>query len=198
MPALSVSVDGILLATVSTGEYNIVTVRASGDVVNKNFVGLEVVASYNPEIGDSIYHIYVSEYQLLPGQIVTIQMLESALTSHKGKTIDECYPDESPVEKNFDFTLTTDIYDELRKKPRLREKFTLRVESTNGSIFLGDTDPGIHGFSFYVLWDSWSPESSRVSLHSHTLKGLETREPMTNYFKGQIQPGDSILFEPIT
>ncbi len=198
MPALSVSVDGILLATVSTDEYNIVTVRASGDVVNTDFVGLEVAASCNPENGDSIYHIYVSEYQLLPGQIVTVQMLESALTSHKGKTIDECYPDEEPIDKNFDFTLTADIYDELRQKPRLREKYSLRVESTNGSRFIGDTEPGIHGFSFSVLWDSWSPESSRVSLHSHTLKGLEAREPMINYFKDQIKPGDSILFEPNT
>jgi len=197
MPALSVSVDNAPIATVSTVGYDMVTVRASCNVVDEGFVDLEVAASNQADGSEPTYHTYVFGLALRPGQKVKIEMLESGANSHAGKTMDELFPDDEPLPADFDFTPTPEVFNELRKKPRLREKFSFRIESSSGAKFVGDAASGFYVFSLSVLWHAWSPDSTSVSLHSQTLDGLEQQAPLTSYFEERIHAGDSILFEPI-
>ena len=113
-----------------------------------------------------------------------------------GKTIEELFTDEMPTTET-DFKPTAEMYNELRTKPKLRDKFSFRLTSSAGASFVGDTAPDEHGFGFSVLWNSHHSERARVSLHSYTLEGLESHGPMNNHFEERINYGGSVRFELI-
>lgn len=192
MPALALTVDDVPVVTVSTRDYDIVTIRVSGCVVDENFLELEVDASRHPESAEPTYHIFVSTLALLPGQKVQIRMLDQAESSQLGKTIDELFPNEEFPSDDTDFTLNAEVFAELRKKPRLREKYTLQIASTSGAAFSGDTIMGTHGVTLSVLWNAWTPDSARASLRSYTIDELEHSAPTTSYFMEKIQVGDVV------
>jgi hypothetical protein len=198
MPAFTVLVDGDLIATVSTDDYNVVSISASGQAINEEFVSLDVSGGKYPENGDSTHHLFVCDYRLSPRQVVTVQMKETGTSEPKGRTIEEVYSEEESSRSNVDFKTKTEIFEELKKMKRLREKYTLRVELSNQTTFLGDTKPSMHGFSFSVLWNWTKPESARVSLCSHTIDNLENKSPLTYYLEERIQVADSVLFEAVS
>lgn len=194
MPALSVSVDGTHIATVCTDGYNMLSVRISGTRIDENLAELEVTGGTFPEDGESNYLTWVDALPVQHGHSVAISFLESAKSSHSGKTIEELFPDEKPPQKG-DFKPKSEIFNELRSMPTLREGFSFRLESSAGTKFVGKTTAKEHGFGFTVFWDAWHPECARVSLHSYTLDSLETRGPMSDHFKERIRYGEEIRFE---
>lgn len=92
MPALSVTIDGVLIATVCTDGYDVLSVRAGGTRIDDHLANLDVAGGSYPENGEQTYLTWVNELYLQPGQVVTVSFLESASTSHAGKTIEELYP----------------------------------------------------------------------------------------------------------
>jgi hypothetical protein len=195
MPALSVSIDGVMIATVCTDGYDVLNVRASGTCIDDHLSDLEVAGGSYPENGDQTYLTWVNELHLQPGQVVIVSFLEHASSSHAGKTIEELFPDETPMTVT-DFKPTTEMFKELRAKPRFRDKFSFRLASS-GAVFVGQTASDEHGFGFSVLWNSHHHEHARVSLHSYTLDSLESRGPINNHFEEHINYGDSVRFELI-
>jgi hypothetical protein len=196
MPALSVSIDGLQIATVCTDGYDVLNVRASGTCIDDHLADLDVSGGSYPENGDQTHLTWVNELHLQPGQVVTISFLEHASSSHAGKTIEDLFPDEMPTTVT-DFKPTAEMYKELRATPKLHDKFSFRLASSSGASFVGETAPDAHVFGFSVLWNSHHPERARVSLHSYTLDSLESRGPMNNHFEERINYGGSVRFELI-
>lgn len=194
MPALSVSIDGVAIATASADGYDVMSVRAGGTRIDDDLATLDLSGGSYPEDRESSYLTWISDLTLRPGQVVTVSFLESAASSHEGKTIEELFPDEPPTPQT-DLKPTNEIFNELRAKPKLREKYSFRLVSSSGTSFIGETKPDEHGFGFTVLWNSSYPQRARVSLHSYTLDDLEVRGPMNNYFEERIHYGDSVQFE---
>ena len=193
MPALSVSIDGKMIATVCTDGYNVLSVSASGTRIDDELAHLDVAGGTYPEDGDSTYLMWASALPLQLGQVVTVAFLESALSSHAGKTIEELFPEELSSETKVKPIAT--VIDEIRAKTKLRDNFSFRLKSSLGTMFVGETTPDEHGFGFTVLWNSFHPERARVSLHSYTLESLEARGPMTNHVEERISHGASVCFE---
>lgn len=194
MPALSVSVDGQHVATVSTEGLDSLSVGSRGTLVDEETATLEVAGGSYSESGDSTYLTWVSELHLRAGQVVSVSLLESAPSTLVGRTIEEMFPDELPSGQT-DFKPTAEMYRELRARPKFREKYAFRLESSLGTKFAGETSPGEHGFGFSVHWNSFHPERARVSLHSYSLEDLETRGPMNKHVEERIHCGDSVRFE---
>ena len=196
MPAFSVSIDGAMLATVCTDGYDVLNIRASGTRIDDHLADLDISGCSYPKNGNHTHLIWVNELQLQFGQVITVSFLEHALSSHTGKTIDELFQNEEPTTET-DFKPTAEIFTELRAKPMLRDKFSFRLESSSENTFAGETAPDAHGFGFSILWNSYHPERARVSLHSYTLDGLESRSPMSNHFEERLNFGSSVRFELI-
>jgi hypothetical protein len=194
MPALSVSVDGVALATVSTDGYDVVSVRAGGTQVDDDPATLQLDGGSYPKHGEASYLTWISDAPLQTGQVVTVSFLETASSSHAGKTIEELFPDE-PLSKQNDLKPTSDVFAELRAMPTLRDKFAFRLVSSSGTNFAGETARDEHGFGFTVLWNSFHPERVRASLHSYTLNSLEARGPMNNHVEEKLQYGGWVRFE---
>lgn len=197
MPALSVSFDGNHIATVCTDGYDVLSVRISGTRIDKNLAELEVAGGTFPEDGESNYLTWVDALPVQHGQSIAISFLESAKSSHPGKTIEELFPDEKLPEK-CDFKPMSEIVNGLRSVPTLRDGFSFCLASSKGSKFVGKTMAKDHGFGFSIVWNAWHPERARVSLHSYTLDSLETRGLMNDHYKELIHYGEEIRFELVT
>jgi len=191
MPALDITLDGASIATVSTDAFNVMSVNVGGTLVDEEYPSLDVSGGSYPEDAASTYLSWVCHQVLQPGQRIKVTFLESAASSHAGKTIDELFPDEPPSAQT-DFTPTDEMMCELRAKPKRREKFSFHLTSSNGKAFDAETQPDEHGFGFSVLWNSYQPERARVSLHSYTLESLENRGPMNSHVREQLGYGDSV------
>ena len=171
-------------------------VRVGGTCIDDHLADLNISGGSYPEDGNHTHLIWVNDLQLQLGQVVTVSFLEHASSSHAGKTIDELFPDEKTTAVT-DSKPTAEIFNELRDKPKLRDKFSFRAASSYGNAFAGTTPPDEHGFGFSVLWNSHHPERTRVSLHSYTLDGLESHAPMNNHFEERLNYGGSVRFELI-
>jgi hypothetical protein len=55
MPALRVSIDGVMLATVSTDGYDVMSVRAGGTRIDDGLATLDLSGGSYPETGESTY-----------------------------------------------------------------------------------------------------------------------------------------------
>jgi len=196
MPALNIFLAGATIATVCTDGYDVLSVRAGGTQVDDDLATLDVSGGSYPDDGQSTYLTWVSDLPLLPGQVVEVSFLETGSTSHRGKTIEELFPAETPTEPT-DFKPTSEMFAELRNRPKLHDKFSFRLVSSIGTIFIGETTTDEHGFGLSVVWNSFHPERARVSLHSYTLDGLESHGPMNDHVEECIHYGDSVRFELI-
>jgi hypothetical protein len=194
MPALSVSIDGNTIATVCTDGYDTLSIHAGGTRIDDDLANLDIAGGSYPKDGESTYLTWVNALPLQSGQVVIISFIESATSSHAGKTIEELFPDEEPIEMP-DFKPTTEMFNELRAKPKLRDQFYFRLESSLGTSFVGETTPDEHGFGFTILWHSSHPERARVSLHSYTLESMEARGPTNYHVEERIHVGDSVRLE---
>lgn len=194
MPALRVSIDGVMLATVSTDGYDVMSVRAGGTRIDDGLATLDLSGGSYPETGESTYLTWISDVPLQVGQVVTVTFLEAALNSHAGKTIEELFPNEPPSTQT-DFKPTAEMFSELRAMPTLRDRFSFHLVSSSGTNFTGETTPDEHGFGFTVLWNSHHPERASASLHSYTLNNLEACGPMSNHVEEKLYYGDWVQFE---
>lgn len=191
MPAIEITVDGSTVVTVSTDGLDVLGINIGGTQVDEELASLNVSGGSYPEGGPATSLTWVASTPLHAGQQIAVTFLESGQSSQPGKTIEELFPDEPPFDQT-DFTPTLEMFQELRTRPKFREKSILRLVSSSGSSFAGETAPAEHGFGFSVLWNSFHPERARVSLHAYTLDSLESRGPFNTLFEEKIAYGGSV------
>lgn len=194
MPALSISIDDVALATVSMDGYDVMSVHIGGTRVDETLATLDLSGGSYPDAAESTYLTWINQIPLLPGQVITVTFLDAAFTSHAGKTFEELFPDE-PSSTQTEPKPRSDMFAEVRAMPKLRDRFSFRLVSSSGTNFTGETTQDEHGFGFHVLWNSRSPDRARAAFHSYTLDQLKARGPMNYHFEDDLHYGDWVRFE---
>ncbi len=181
MPAICVLLDGVLLATVNTYGYDVVSVHVHGTRIDDDIATLEMSGGSYPKDAESTHLIWINSLELRPGQQIEVRFQETGETFPQGKTIDELFPGESTDGTSTDFRPTEGMFDELRAKPSHRDSVSLRLLSSTGTTFVGQTASSDHGFGFSLVWNSYHVNRAHNSLHAYTLDELESRKPMRDF-----------------
>lgn len=198
MPALSVSIDGALIATASTEGNDILSVHIGGTRIEEELARLDLTGTSHPEKGISGHLTWINSLALKPGQKIAVSFIASGESTVPGLTIDELFPDKeiaSTRHMSGNTVPATDAFTDLRSRPEFRKKWSLALQSSSGLRFRGETGDHDHGFIFTVRWNSFHPERARLALHSYTLDDLEKGGPLNYFAEEKLQPGSSVIFE---
>ncbi|MDB5802868.1 MAG: hypothetical protein JWN73_190 [Betaproteobacteria bacterium] len=194
MPALSVAVDGELLATVNTDDSELLHIHVSKTVTNDETATLRVVGGFFPEGGQHSLLHWIHNRPVQPGQIIEISFPATGTTSHRGKTVKELYPEGLPAPRS-DFQLTPEFFADIRSRcPTLSEKHSFRFVAVNGAVFEHETTLDDIGFLFALRWSAVYPEHAPVELHSYTIDHLESSAPVNCHFEQGICIGQTVRF----
>lgn len=190
MPGFAVTINGRGVATVSTEGYNLLSVRVAGDLISDEFASLDVSGGLYGE-GDKSQHLtWVNLIPLNPGDEIGVTFLRDATTSHRGRTLDELFPENErpmgpwePLEKMFE---------DLAKEPQVRERFEFVLTPPDSEPVHAATLPGDHSFGFSVSWAWTSPELARVSLSSASLEQIAKRVSGADHAEFKLQMGQGV------
>ena len=176
MPFLSVIVDGTAVATVDTKNRDIVTVRVGGSRDDDDFADLSVTGGIYDCDGTTEHRIWVDRMQLAAGQTVSVAFLAQANPFGEGKTIEELYPDldESRLPSAVD---RAELAAEIRQLPLVRDGFSLRLVSSDGTASTHATGPDEHGFGFNIMWNYRHPDRVAMSLTAYTIDSVAEEAP---------------------
>lgn len=189
MPFLTVRVDGRQLASVDTVGRTIVAVHVGGTRVDDDYADLSMTGGIYGEVTE--HRIWVDGISLVVGQVVEVEFSESGISSGAGQTIEELYPNQSPI-KPPTGQENAEMFAELRGAAPLREGFTLEFVSSMGVTSVFRTDPMEHGFGFSVLWNDLHPERASVSLHGYTIGSVEQGAPGRYLVREKIMVGSTV------
>lgn len=198
MPTIRIAVDDVVVASVSTGSHQILSVRAGGTRDKEDLAALDVSASSLPENGPSQYRIWISGMPLFEGQTVLVSLHEQGSDSHRGKSIAELFPDDEPdaeTAPGIDFTITDEIIQEIRNRPTFHETYKMSYRSSTGLHGTMQTEAGHHGFAFSLVWDWLHPAQARFSLHAYSLDDLRARRIGEYIFNDVLAIGDQVSLQ---
>lgn len=194
MPFLRVLIDDTDVATVDTHDREVVVVHAGGTRVDDDYADLSVSGGvYSPERGID-HRIWVSQKPLEVGQTVTVELLEEAVATGQGRTIEELHPalasnpSSTPIDRS-------ELANEIRSLPKLRDGYTVRVVPNDEGPITLVTAADEHGFLFSILWNNGHPHRVSVSLHAYTIDGIEAEQPGRTSYRGRIHLGSSVRLE---
>ena len=168
MPFLNVTLDGTTVATVDTNGRDIVTVRVGGSRDDDDFADLSVSGGVYAREGITEHIIWLDQLLLAVGQTVGVALLAEATPYGDGKTLEELYPNSSSFEAPTSLE-REHLAAEIRQLPLVREGFTMRLVTPDGSSTTHTTEPGDHGFGFNVLWNNMNPERASMSLNCYSI-----------------------------
>lgn len=188
MSGLAVAVNGSRLVAVSTEGSNVIGVRVHGDVLGPEFAAIEVSGGLYGE-GEAKHLIWLSDHQVSPGDEIEVSLLEAVETFPAGRTIEELFADEP--EPMGPWQPLDEVFADLSRQPKVRERFSFRVEGPGGSVS-STTSPNDHSFGFSVTWNWLHPERVRVSLSSNTLDGIAKRTGGTDHAEFFLHYGERV------
>ncbi|MBJ7308642.1 hypothetical protein ACFOLJ_17060 [Rugamonas sp. CCM 8940] len=193
MPTFYITVNDQAVATVSTEECDILTIRIDASFDREELATLDVSGGKYPVDVESTYWTWVPERPLLAGQRVAVEMREHGASSHAGKTIAELYPDDPPCTIT-DFTLTDAMCDEIARRPRFRDKLAFQFASSSGTRLAGKTGADEDSLALSVLWNWTDPATASVSLHSYSLADIRARNGGGERAREQMKIGGRLAF----
>ena len=195
MPALSVSVDGEHLATVAISGLTMLNIHLYGQRWEEELAILDMHGGNYAGDDKSTYLTWINCRALQAGQIVTVTCVADAQTNSRGRTIDELYPDQPPSEQT-DFTPTAAMFEEIGRRPMLRDGYAFKLSTSRGVEYSGRTEADEYGFTLRVLWNSrYRPECARFSVSTITLEQLRTRAPRRDHISGELFLSQSVRFQ---
>lgn len=195
MPALSVSVDGGELATVAINDVTMLNAGLAGQRWDQELASLRMDGGNYDAQDSQPYRIWINEVPITAGQVITVSSVADMPTRHAGKTIAELLPDEPPCEQT-DFTPTSAMFEELSRRPMLRDGYGFKLTTSQGIEYSGHTEAGEYGFVLRVMWTSLHrPECARFSVSTNTVEQMRTRTPAREHVKGELFLGQSLRFQ---
>ena len=195
MPTISVTLNGQLLASVTTDGRDVLSVHVHGIRTDSEFASVDMTGGSYPEGQESTYLTWINSTLLSPGDSVEVRFTDSGQTSHPGRTIDELFPNEPADSQPTDFKATPEMFAELRAKPQLRVGYGFSLALPSGTYYEGRTTEAEHGFGFSVVWNSHRPQRASVSLHSYTVDSMEHQQPMRDHAREYIVPDNTVRFQ---
>ena len=116
MQGLRIALDGQLLLTLAAEGRNVLAVQVQGDRVGPEFASISATGGCYGE-GENDHHlIWLNDLQIAPGAEVEIAFMKDAVTSRRGKTIDELYP--GRANQLGPWQSVDDIFQALASEPR--------------------------------------------------------------------------------
>jgi hypothetical protein len=189
MPAISVLVDGALMARVRTDGLNILAVHVGGTKSGEAFATVVFSGGKYPNSGESVHLLWLNELALHPGQCVRIEVSEQGDTTYPGKTIEELFPDDLPIDKDQPMPSSREeLVREARLRPHQREHFTLTLQSSSGCSTIAKVDTDEHGFGANFVWNWVHPERIRASLDTYSLEQLVSEDGPNYHFQECLYP----------
>jgi len=194
MPFLRVLVDDVDVATLDTQDREMAAVHAGGTRVDDDYADLSVSGGvYDPDVGVD-HRIWVNQLPLKIGQTVTVALLENAIATGEGRTVDELYPGQHS-EVSGTAASRSELAEEIRRLPQLRDGYTVRVTWDDKSPITFTTSPDEHGFLFSILWHSRHPNRMSVSLHAYTIDSIEAEASGRTSFGEKVNLGSHVRLE---
>jgi hypothetical protein len=194
MPALSISVDGKLVAEVPTAGLDVLSIRIGGTVKDDNLAEIDVSGGAYPDSRPSTYLIWTDLLPVLSKQLISVIFKSEGTMSHEGRTIQEPHPDElgggTPSPKTFE-----DRVNELRAMPSVRNSFSIRAQISNGKSASFVTQPDEYAFSFLLLWNSQHPTRARLMLSTYDVDFLIKKAPSTSHLREYLAENESVELE---
>ena len=193
MPAVTVALNDRPILTVSTDGLDLLDVQVSGDRIGPELASLRVCGGSYPDGKPSTYLIWQDETPLEAGDTVSVTFLKEGRSSREGQTIEQLYPNESPKPKG-PFVPPEQMLRELMQMPKQHPALNFRIKGPDGTETGGTTTDEEPGFGFSVSWNSFRPESARVSLHTYTVQSLIDRQNGTYHARYRLQHGQGVVF----
>ena len=194
MPALSVTLNGEQFVSVATDGFDVIDVGVSGDLLGPEHATLRISGGSHPDGQEFRYLIWEDQRTLVPGDSVSVVLLAEGFTSRAGKTIEELYPGEKPIQQE-PFKLAEEMVRELKQRPKAFDSLAFEFTGPDGAIVRASTGPSEHGYGFTVLWNSHRPERARASAHTYTLDSLITKENGTYHAETRLAFGQRATFK---
>ena len=85
-----------------------------------------------------------------------------------------------------------EIFKDLVKKQKLREKFSFELVPSHGESINSCTGPNEYMFHFTAMWKWTKPEQARVSLTSNSLEGIKKKENGVRHAGFSLQFGQGV------
>jgi hypothetical protein len=195
VPTITVTLNGQLLASVATDEYDVVSVHVHGARTNGEFASVHLSGGLHPQGHESTYLTWINSVLLKSEDSLEVRFSEFGQTSHPGKTIKELFPEEQEESQHKDFRPTPEMFAELRAKPQLRDGYDFSLTLPSGPLYKGRTNEAEHGFGFSVAWNSYRPLRASVSLYSYMIDSMEHQQPMRDHVRDNITLVGAVRFQ---
>ncbi|UOD30098.1 hypothetical protein INH39_32950 [Massilia violaceinigra] len=187
MAAIRIDVDGTVLATVNVDGMHLLHVSVHSSLDVEAPASLEIHGgTYGEQV--SGHRIWVSDNPLAAGQSVKVSLIECDGPFDQGRTPADMFPEDDSSEE-FDFTMTEARAAELRARPRLKDAFSMEIETSSGTRCPVNSDPQNDRFTFMVLWDFTRPLQARLSVRTYCAEDVILRGGGTDHLQETMPPG---------
>lgn len=189
MAAIRIEVDGTVLATVTVDGMHVLHVSVHSSLDAEAPALLEVQGgTYGEQV--SGHRIWVSDERLAAGQAVKVSLIECDGPFDQGRTLADMFPEDDSSEE-FDFAMTDARAAELRTRPRLKDAFSMEVETSSGTGCSVNSDPQNDNFTFMIVWDFTRPLQARLSVRTYCAEDIILRSGGTDHLRETMVLGGS-------
>lgn len=193
MPAFRLAVDDRVVATVDTTGMAVIDIRVTSMRTWQPRATLEVAGlpvDAPPDTRASIY--FVTDYKLVAGQRVMVELLTAGATYPAGKTAAELYPDD-PQYESTDFSPTPASQADHAARPVFHDSFGFSFTASTGTTVAAHTPAGHEGVSLNILWPYLDENEAHLSVRSHG-PFLSAEHPGAAYVLEKLRVGGSLTY----
>jgi hypothetical protein len=130
----------------------------------------------------------------VPGDAVGVTFLPEGATSRRGEAIEEFYPDQARTQQE-PRPSAEEMVRELKQRPKAFDFLNFEFIGPDGTGMQGRTSSEEHGLGFGVLWNSYHPERARVTVRTHKLESLITKEKGLYHADAKLAFGQRVLYK---
>jgi hypothetical protein len=190
-PGLIVRINKNIVASISSENLNIISVRVSSDILATEVADLNASGGYYGTSEETRHLLWVTEHAISEQDEIEIQFQDLASNSHPGRTIEEIYP-ESPEKTDDSPQDLGELAVSLQNEPRVRDGFDLHVhaeEDDPQTLKIRDPD---YSFIVSVMWNWKTTDSAKFSVSSTTIENIAAQRSGTSHLQGRIAKGQSL------
>jgi succinate dehydrogenase flavin-adding protein (antitoxin of CptAB toxin-antitoxin module) len=191
-PAISITLNGVQLVTVSTETLEVFSVVVHGDRVSSDFAHLNVSGGSYTDQENKKHLIWEAERTIRPADELVVSFLQDGRTSYDGKSIEELYSEDPELEEPE--KTIEQVFEELARMPVVRGAVSFELSQPFAPAVRAAMQSDEHSFSFSVLWNWLHPERVRVSLSSNTLKSIAERKAGSQHAEFRLLYGQQVVF----
>ena len=192
MAGILIQLDNVDVATINLSKMNVVDISAYG-ALDKNPKASFSASGGNYAEGECGHLIWICDHLLLPGEVLSVKLIETCEISNQGKTVQELFPNDERSIKT-DFSINMERAAEIRALPRLHDEFTVQIGTSKGERVLAMSNEHNTNFCFGVLWDFTRPAKARVRLTTNCLDDVLASRTGTTHLDATLSFGDTASF----